>query len=90
MYVTSILEARVDPRGSTGVKFGSKRVSKFGDKHCQLALFPENAHWADICRVEREKGPKNGQKTVKNGQMLFLSGVFWSHSMIFMTFMFGF
>ena len=65
MYVTSILEARVDPRGSTGVKFGSKRVSKFGDKHCQLPLFPENAHWADICLVEPEKGPKNGQKTIK-------------------------
>ena len=61
MYGTSKIEAGVDPRGSTGVKFGSKRVSKFGDKHCQLALFPENAHWADICLVEPEKGPKMGK-----------------------------
>jgi hypothetical protein len=28
MYITSILEAGVDPRGSTGVKFGSMRVFK--------------------------------------------------------------
>ena len=61
-YITSILETRVDSRVSTGVKFGSKRVSKFRDKHCQLPLFPEHAHWADICLVEPEKGPQNGQK----------------------------
>ena len=35
---------------------------KIWGKHCQLAFFPENAHWADICLVEPEKGPKNGQK----------------------------
>ena len=75
-YITSILETRVDSRVSTGVKFGSKRVSKFRDKHCQLPLFPENAHWADICLVEPEKGQKTVKERSKMGKCWFWVGFF--------------
>ena len=83
MYRTSKIEAGVDPRGSTGVKFGSKRVSKFGENIASLHFF-QKMHIGQIYVLLNQR---RGQKTAKNGQMSILTGVFWSHPM---TFRFGF